>query len=164
MTGSEAIRVQRMLTDQGFDPGPVDGIWGPKSAAAYEHYWSGRHVEISVPVVTPSAAKPWWQSRRIIGAVVAVAAIGAGFAGLEVDARETTELVMQAIALIGAVVAWWGGLKAERPIDPGLVMPGVRIPQRMREHGGRNPAQSVPAHGVSKPGYWSGKRGPLDDH
>ena len=26
--------VQGMLKDQGFDPGPVDGIWGPRTAAA----------------------------------------------------------------------------------------------------------------------------------
>ncbi|WP_152491054.1 dienelactone hydrolase family protein [Roseovarius sp. THAF27] len=29
-----AVQVQRILTDQGYDPGPIDGIWGQKSLAA----------------------------------------------------------------------------------------------------------------------------------
>ena len=29
---------QKFLTEQGHDPGPVDGVWGPRSAQAYQEY------------------------------------------------------------------------------------------------------------------------------
>lgn len=29
---------QKYLTEQGYDPGPIDGVWGPRSAQAYQEY------------------------------------------------------------------------------------------------------------------------------
>ena len=32
------IAWQRFLKEQGYDPGPIDGAWGPKTARAYQEY------------------------------------------------------------------------------------------------------------------------------
>jgi peptidoglycan hydrolase-like protein with peptidoglycan-binding domain len=37
-------QVQAMLTKLGYDPGPVDGIMGPKTVAALRHYESANNL------------------------------------------------------------------------------------------------------------------------
>lgn len=38
LTKEEIKDLQRSLKSSGFDPGPIDGIWGPKTEAAYQRY------------------------------------------------------------------------------------------------------------------------------
>jgi hypothetical protein len=140
--------LQERLELLGFDPGRVDGIWGPRTARAYEAYLATRPTAPPV-IIQPAAAKPWYLSRRIIGAVVAMVAAGAGLAGYSVDAAETTELALQVVTLLGAIVAWWGGIKGKAPIDTGLIAPGIRLPQRVR-HLPLSPGADEPAE-TSRP-------------
>jgi hypothetical protein len=51
--------------------------------------------------------KPWWQSRTIIGALTVVLAsvLGGGNAVLQ---QELTDLVLNAVALLGAVMSIYG--------------------------------------------------------
>lgn len=164
LTRDDIRALQERLASIGFDPGRADGVWGPRTAAAYDAYLATRATQITVPILSPPAAKPWWQSRRIIGAAVAViAGLASGFAGVSVDATETTELVMQVISLIGAVVAWYGSIKGSRPIDPDLVLPGVRLNRGVRQPVRSGAARAVPADDRDDAtGYWGRPRGPLD--
>jgi hypothetical protein len=149
MSREEKRAIQRDMIRIGFldpvlpngDPAD-DGIWGPVTIAAYASYWASRPVEISVPVVSPAPAIPWWMTRRAIGSIVAVAGLAAQFAGYRIDTDATTDMIVNGVELLGEVltyvgvlVAWWGGLKAKSPIDQTLVARlggrDVRLPQRL---------------------------------
>lgn len=61
-------------------------------------------------------AKPWWQSRGVLGGLVAAAAgLGAVF-GLEIDQAETLEIAMAASAAVGGLMAVYGRVRATKPI------------------------------------------------
>ena len=51
--------------------------------------------------------KPWWTSRTIIGALVAVVASVVGGADAAMQA-EITDLVLNAVAVLGAAVSIYG--------------------------------------------------------
>jgi hypothetical protein len=68
--------------------------------------------------------KPWWQSKSIIGSLVTVAAVVAGFFGLDVDPATQAfvvsqlDLVMTAAGVaIGAALAIYGRVVARQPIS-----------------------------------------------
>lgn len=73
-------------------------------------------------------AKPWWQSRTMIGLAVSAVSMIASAAGYSIDAGLLTEVITQALALVGLVVAWWGRVQAKQPIDAAQIAPGVRMP------------------------------------
>ena len=35
---------QKLLTEQGYNPGPIDGVWGPRSAQAYQEYMAKQNT------------------------------------------------------------------------------------------------------------------------
>jgi hypothetical protein len=112
--------------------------------------------------------KPWWQSRGMWGALMVLVAQGAQMAGLEIDSAALTDAVLSGITLLGAVLAWWGRVKATRPISRRDVAPGLSVgaprEQRMREPGLAH--EHLPPDAVRPPGgYWSGdrERGPFGD-
>lgn len=129
MTCDKVLRLQKTLRDAGYDPGAIDGRYGPQTRAAHTRYLNELPPD-APPLATP--AKPWWLSRTIVG-VVGVVIVGAlGVHG--VDASEITDWLMQAIELGFAALAIWGRVRADRPIAP------VRLPGRAgdagRLHGG----------------------------
>lgn len=140
MTKAERQSVQRELIRLGYlapfrsDGQPSDdGIWGPRTDAAYGEYINAT-TNYSTLIVKPSVAKPWWLTRRAIGAVIALAGLAAQGFGYAIDADQTTDLVMQGIELggeivtyVGALIAMIGAWNAKAPIDPTLVAPNVRI-------------------------------------
>ncbi len=71
-----------------------------------------------------SVAKPWWLSRAIVGAIIVFLAQIARLAGLEIDSAALTDVVLDAVTILGAALAWWGRVKATRPISR-RVAPGV---------------------------------------
>ena len=79
---------------------------------------SGSGQDAHGPLLEPMVpeGKPWWQSRTIIGASVVLISTVASMWGWSVDIGVTTEVVMQVAALVGAVLAIYGRVRAERPI------------------------------------------------
>ncbi len=61
-------------------------------------------------------AKPFWQSRTIIGAFVVIAAQILRFKGFHVDTDATTDDILTGLNLVGAALALVGRIKATRPI------------------------------------------------
>ena len=72
--------------------------------------------------------KPWWTSRTIIGAVIVIFSQVALLFGWDVDTHAATEAALEFATLVGGVLAWWGRIKATRPISRKQVAPGVRVP------------------------------------
>ena len=70
-------------------------------------------------------AKPFWQSRTIIGAVVALVALFAGFKNVKIDTANLTDILWHVAGLIGSALAIWGRFQATQPIKfLGATTPG----------------------------------------
>ncbi len=126
MTHTDVLRLQRHLNDHGFGPLVEDGIYGPATQKAHEmqlHY-----VVPAGPLIMPPAAKPWWTSRALIGAL---ATIGLSIAGIfldvsDVNPKELTDVLVAVSTGIAGLLALYGTIKRKAPIDPTLAAPGVR--------------------------------------
>lgn len=63
--------------------------------------------------------KPWYKSRTVWGALIAIAASLANAAGVEVtagDEGELADLLVAAAGVIGGLVAVYGRISARRPV------------------------------------------------
>ena len=139
MTKAERITLQRDLIRYGYLPAVTergrpsdDGVLGPKTIAAYEAYLADLSGHIQT--VAPAPAKPWWTSSALIGGLVSLVAWGASFAGFEFDADAAKQVIPELIGIIFAAVAVVGTWRRKAPIDPTLVLPGVRVPTRQLRH------------------------------
>lgn len=129
MKKGQTAELQTLLNRTGFGPLVVDGIYGPATAAAYE-----RTLRLSDtggagnPIPTPEPAKPWWTSRAVIGSVVVVAlsVIGVFSDTRQFDAESLTDVVYQIVIAVSGLLAFIGTVRRQAPIDPTLVLPGVR--------------------------------------
>ena len=139
MTRAEILTLQRDLAARGY-PLKADGIYGPKTAEAYQD-WLNQHTPQDVATPAPPAAKPWWTSRAILGLLATVLTMMAGHFGLEIDDATITPILLQVVELGGLVVAAWGTVTSKAPIDNSLVArvhgQSVRLPS----------AHSVPTDG-----------------
>ena len=129
MTREEVRELQIKMRSLGFDPGSIDGIYGPKTRLAYEHYIASRPKDMTVMI--PSAAKPWWESKALISSITTVA-IGIGTIAAVVGTGGAAALATpEVIGAIGAVITGAGGIYGTvtrtQPIDPTLVAPGHRL-------------------------------------
>ncbi len=65
--------------------------------------------------------KVWWQSRRIWGALVTIAAglisLVTGAIMTPAEQEHLLGHVMQIMTIVGGIVAWYGGWKAEKKIS-----------------------------------------------
>lgn len=129
MTRSEIIAIQSELGVK------ADGIWGPKTAAAYAARMAQDAPQ--APVAMPPVSKPWWTSRAVLGMLASVLAMIAGRFGFEVNDGQITDLLLKAVELGGLALAAWGTVRRSAPIDPTLVARvgtrDVRLP--VRTHG-----------------------------
>ena len=131
MTKTEILSIQRQLGLK------ADGIYGPKTAAAYQAWLNSNTVE-SMPTPAPRPAAPWWRHKVVIGLLAtALAGITSRWG---VDADELTAILLQLAEVAGLVLAAWGTVPAQSvPVDPTLVarvgIKSVRLPS----------AHSVPA-------------------
>ena len=58
MNGDARVRAaQEALDEKGFDPGPIDGIWGPRTAAAVSEYQRRENLTVSGRLDTATMAK-----------------------------------------------------------------------------------------------------------
>lgn len=129
MTRAEIIAIQSELGVK------ADGIWGPKTAAAYAARMAQDAPQ--APVAMPPVSKPWWTSRTVIGLLASVLAMIAGRFGFEVNDGQITDLLLKAVELGGLAVAAWGTVRRSAPIDATLVARvgtrDLRLP--VRSHG-----------------------------
>lgn len=124
LTRDDVRRIQEHLTLLGFADLVLDGVWGPKTAAAYDAYLS---TSTASAVVTPPASKPWWTSRALLGALATIIASVLGVAGYAVESAQITDVLVSLATLVAGVLALVGTLRRRAPIDPDLVLPGVRV-------------------------------------
>ena len=131
MTRAEVRQLQINLNDLGYGPLTVDGIYGPKTDAAFRKQ---TQENITPEVIYPPVAKPWWTSRAILGLLASVLAMIAGRLGWSIDDGQITELLLKATELGGLALAAWGTIRRSAPIDPTLVARvgarDVRLPVR----------------------------------
>ena len=134
MTRDDVRRLQINLNDLGYGPLTVDGIYGHKTDAAFRRQ---TQENITPEVIYPPVAKPWWQSRAVLGLLASVLAMIAGRFGFEVNDGQITDLLLKAAELGGLVLAAWGTVRRSAPIDPTLVARvgtrDLRLP--VRSHG-----------------------------
>jgi peptidoglycan hydrolase-like protein with peptidoglycan-binding domain len=126
MTRAETRRMQQHLNRQGLGPLTVDGIYGPATERAYQRY-----LQFYTPVddaPTPPAAKPWWTSRALWGALATILISIAGiFIDVSsIDAAEVTNVLVSMSTGIAGLLALYGTITRKAPIDPTLAAPGVR--------------------------------------
>ena len=56
--GNAGVRAaQEALEEKGFDPGPIDGIWGPRTAAAVSEYQRQENMKVSGRLDVPTMTK-----------------------------------------------------------------------------------------------------------
>ena len=131
MTRAEVRQLQINLNDLGYGPLTVDGIYGPKTDAAFRKQ---SQENITPEVIYPAAAKPWWTSRAVLGLLASVLALLAGRFGFEVNDGQITDILLKAVELGGLALAAWGTVRRSAPIDPTLVARvgtrDVRLPVR----------------------------------
>ena len=134
MTRAEVRQLQINLNDLGYGPLTIDGIYGPKTDAAFRKQ---SQEEIIPEVIYPPVAKPWWTSRAVLGLLASVLALLAGRFGFEVNDGQITDILLKAVELGGLALAAWGTVRRSAPIDPTLVARvgtrDLRLP--VRTHG-----------------------------
>ena len=144
MTRAEILNLQRDLAARGY-PLKADGIYGPKTAAAYQD-WLNQHTPQDVVTPAPRPAAPWWRHKVVLGLLATVLAGITSRWGVNAD--ELTAILLQLAEVAGLVLAAWGTVPAQSvPVDPTLVArvhgQSVRLPS----------ANRVPADGeADKPG------------
>ena len=127
MTRNETIEIQRQLGLK------ADGIYGPKTAQAYQRWLDDNAPAdpIKMPTPAPKPAAPWWRHKVVIGLLAtALAGITSRWG---VDADELTAILLQLAEVAGLVLAAWGTVPAQAvAVDPTLVArvhgQSVRLP------------------------------------
>ncbi len=129
MTRTETLTLQRAINAE-FGWGlREDGIYGPKTAEAYQYYLDQKTPR-NVPTPAPAGAKPWYLSRAVIGILVSGIAVIADRFGWIVDTNEATTLAVQLAEVAGLALAFVGTVRRRAVIDPSLVAPGLRLAAR----------------------------------
>lgn len=159
MTTVEIIRLQRAINAASYGPVAVDGRYGAKTRAAYAAMLAASPLGgVGVALPTPVAAKPWWTSRAVLGALATILAGLAGFAGVSLDSGQLAETLLALATAVSGAIALWGSVRRTAPIDSTLIAPGVRFgPDRLRPS---EPLPTDPERGDAV-GYWTTDRGPL---
>jgi peptidoglycan hydrolase-like protein with peptidoglycan-binding domain len=124
MTKTETVALQQSLGVK------ADGVYGPKTAAAYQA-WLNAHTPPEMPTPAPRGATPWWRHKVVLGLLAsALAGITARWG---VDANELTDILLKMAEVAGLLLAAWGTTPAQSsPVDPTLVArvsgQSVRLP------------------------------------
>ena len=129
MTRAETLMLQRAINAE-FGWGlREDGVYGPKTAEAYQYYLDQKTPR-NVPTPAPAGAKPWYLSRAVIGILVSLIAVIAERLGWTVNANDLTTLLVQLAEVGGLALAFVGTGRRRASIDSSLVAFGVRLPTR----------------------------------
>ena len=143
MTKREIVALQQSLNQNGFayvilgEALKEDGIYGPATDRVHRA-WLDR--DTAIPTVTPQPAKPWWQSRAVLGLLASLLAMIAGRMGWSFDEGQITDVLLKATELGGLVLAAYGTLRRAATIDPSLIARvgthSVRLPVRTDRQSG----------------------------
>ena len=117
MTRSEILELQKKLTELGYDPGPIDGWYGEKTAIAYRNYQHDQKQE--VPVLIPAPQKPWYLSRALLGALATIIASLVGLLGYSLDANQLTDVLTSTATLGFGILAFVGTIQRKGSIRRG---------------------------------------------
>ena len=126
MTRAEILSIQRQL---GLTP---DGIYGPKTAQAYQRWLNANTpYEVNMPTPAPRPAAPWWRHKVVLGLLASVLAANTSRWGVNAD--ELTAILLQLAEVAGLVLAAWGPVPTQAAaVDPTLVArvhgQSVRLP------------------------------------
>ena len=137
MTANEIASLQQQLGVK------ADGIYGPKTAAAYQA-WLNANTPAEMPTPAPRGATPWWRHKVVLGLLASVlAGITARWG---VDASELTDILLKIAEVAGLLLAAWGTAPSQAtPVDPTLVArvggESVRLPGPHPVLPERNPNQ-----------------------
>ena len=128
MTRTEILEIQRQLGLK------ADGIYGPKTAQAYQRWLDANTVE-AMPTPAPRPAAPWWRHKVVLGLLAS--ALAGLTAQWGVDANELTAILLQLAEVAGLILAAWGTTPAQATaVDPTLVArvhgQSVRLPSAHR--------------------------------
>lgn len=151
MNRQSTLELQRTLNnwlrEQGLPPLKEDGVYGQRTAAAYELMLMRSEAGgVDEPLPVPSPAAPWWTSRAIWGALGGLVAGVLGVVGWTVDAEQLSALLTALGTVIAAAMALYGSIKRKAPIDQTL---GARF---------RGDDVRLPARGVQRPGLPTERR------
>lgn len=126
-------RIQAELRDAGY-PVVVDGVWGYKTARAHADWQARAAAEDASTIADPPAAKPAWASRTLIGAAVVILSQIARiiWPEVDVDVTATVDAVTSLLGILGGALAWWGRIKADRPVHWGRAG-AVAAPVELRD-------------------------------
>lgn len=149
-TKKNRVTSQLILRDKGFYTGPIDGLWGKKSEAAYDEYLAQQNLPLAI---APIGDIPWWRTRRAQGLLTLILGAAAvflpGFDSEQAaqittiiwDNLDSVEVIIQKsgeiIAAAGLIWSIIGARGAKAPIDPNLVArfgkTEIRLPKRTYE-------------------------------
>lgn len=154
MNRSETLDLQHRLISAGF-PLTADGRYGPATAEAYRRYLNGlgpndppAAAVDSLPA--PPPVKPWWASKAVLGSLTTILVAVASLFGLALPQDQVGLILSSLAGLVSGGLALYGSITRKAPIDPLLVLPGVRL-------GGVRALPASPARSAGDPGA------PLDD-
>lgn len=71
--------------------------------------------------------KPWWQSRAIWGSLIVLVAQMARMFDVAIDVEAWTNIAVELATILGAMMAWYGRVRAQAPIDMKRIAPGIEL-------------------------------------
>jgi hypothetical protein len=128
MTHDDIKALQEQMLSLGYYGGAVDGVWGPATAKAYQHYLT--RVTRTTPedvIVAPAAPKPWWTSITQNGALVLLLVTIAKMFDIDANVAIMESIISHGIELILALGILFGNSTRKKSLDTDLVLPGVRL-------------------------------------
>lgn len=130
-TKDEIMALQTLLIGLGFDVGHsgADGVMGPLTLRAYEHYLATRPKDPTV--LLPNAAIPWWESKAMWSSIATVATGVATLAAVVgtggIAAIAAPEAIGAIVAVVTGAAGVYGTAVRKAEIDPDLVVGSYRI-------------------------------------
>jgi len=121
MTREEVVTLQRQLNAAGYNLA-VDGIYGPKTATAYEEMLTMSSVGgEGNKIPTPEPWKPWWTNSVVIASISGLIAGILGVIGWDIDTVDLSTLLTSLAGVVTAGIAIYGAIKNKNPVDPRLI-------------------------------------------
>ena len=104
MTRAETLEIQRQLGLK------ADGIYGPKTAQAYQRWLNANTpYEINMPTPAPKPAAHWWRHKVVIGLLATALAGITSRWGVDADEQEIHRLttLQGKVDEIGRMIGGW---------------------------------------------------------